>query len=449
MKEKDIAFDYPTFRKIIDNLHDEIMVFDNNYQLVYLNKASYRHYGLGPEHFIGKHFSALDEVYWGNSTLPRVYKEKKTVAQRQITNLGADIVTISVPVFDENNDLEYVAMNVNDLYTLNELHNAEKTSIDISYPLSAQDEYIYTSDVMNEIMETIKRLSSAKSPCLILGETGTGKTQLAKYLHSISSRKEGPFVSINCACMNPNLIESELFGYKSGAFSGANKEGKKGLVEVANGGTLFLDEISEIPFDLQGKFLQLLQEQEFIPLGSEKNVKVDIRIIAATNRSLEQLVATKSFRQDLYFRLNVFEITIPPLRERKEDIKELLYYFLNQHNKTYNQGHVFSEETIKVLTNYSWPGNIRELSHLVEKLVLLTPEKEITPQDLPKDIFQLKSVEPITKTANKSMDELLEELEKQLVMNSYNKYKNSVKVAKDLKISQPRAYRLIKKYLNK
>ncbi|MGE1061214.1 sigma 54-interacting transcriptional regulator [Megasphaera paucivorans] len=447
MTKNTTDWDLKTFKNLIDNLHDEIMIFDNNYKLVYLNKASLRHYGLPPEHFIGQNFSVLDNTFWGNSTLPIVYREKKTITRRQITNLGADIITISVPIMDKDKNIQYVVMNVNDLYTINELNDSEKKSIDVTYPKTSKGDYIYSSKVMEKIMSMVGQLAAYDMPCLIMGETGTGKSLLAKYMHNISLRKDKPFVSLNCACINPNLIESELFGYKSGSFTGADKQGKKGLLEIADGGTLFMDEVSEIPMELQSKFLQVLQDQEFIPVGGHKPVTVNVKIIAATNCNLQKLVATKNFRQDLYYRLNAFEIVLPPLRERPDDIKALSYFFLNKYNKKFKRNQLITEETLSVLMNYSWPGNIRELDHIIQKMVVLsTDSHELLPQDLPKNLFKFFSTEQIVKE-DTSLDDLLADYESRIIHDAYNKYQTSTHVAKALKISQPKAYRLIKKYI--
>ncbi|MGN0136662.1 sigma 54-interacting transcriptional regulator [Anaerotignum sp.] len=439
---------------IVDHLHDEIMIYDNDYNLLYVNKAALRHYGISQEEMIGKKFSQLDETYWGNSTLPEVYQKKTMVAKRQITNLGLDIITISVPVFGENGEIKYVAQNVNDIYNYTQQGKAEEKFLNIMEEPSKKDaNYIFAAQSMERIMETLHRIKNVKSPCLILGETGTGKSQLAKYIHSISDRKDKPFVAVNCACMNPNLIESELFGYKKGAFSGANAAGKKGIVEVANGGTLFLDEISEIPYDLQGKLLQFMQDQEFMPLGSEKKQKVDVKIIAATNRDLKQMVEAKSFREDLYYRLNIFEVTVPPLRERPEDIKVLIAHYLEEYNKIYFRNHVFSEEAMQVLLRYKWPGNVRELSHIVEKTVVLTNGKEIQVTDLPKSVFdysqdsvQISYQEEEPGYAGRTLREAVEEVERKMVRDAFEAHGTSVKVAEVLGVSQPTAYRLIKKY---
>ncbi|SHI37804.1 PAS domain S-box-containing protein [Dethiosulfatibacter aminovorans DSM 17477] len=435
------------FRRVIDNLHDEIMIYDDNYRLVYVNNATKKHYGIDPEDLIGKKFSDLDETYWGNSTLPEVYNKKKIVAKRQITNQGIDIVTISTPIFDKNNDIKYVGQNVNEINTLNEF--SKNDCIDCEWFDSDEDtEYIYKSKEMEKTMSNINKIKNLKSTCLLIGETGTGKSHLAKYMHISSKYKNKPFVSINCACMNPNLIESELFGYEKGAFTGANARGKEGLVEAADNGILFLDEISEIPLEFQAKLLHFLQYQEFIPVGGSVKKEVNVKIIAATNRSLSSMVEQKAFREDLYYRLNTFEIKLLPLRERREDLKLYIDYFLDKFNNSYFRKCKISPEALNVLFNYSWPGNVREVEHIIEKAVVLSKDKEIKINDLPKRIFEYN-----THTFNsmiekeKSFDELMDSVESKIINEYYKQYKTSIKVAEVLGISQSKAYRLIKKHV--
>lgn len=433
--------------EIIENIHDEIMIYDHAYQLVFVNKAAERHYGKTAEELIGTPFSQLDETYWGNSTLPEVYEKKKIVVKRQITNLGLDIITIAVPIFDENGNIKYVAQNVNDIYNYNKIGKAEEEFVEITNGNStSEDQFLYASRNMQSVMELIEKIKNVKNPCLLLGETGTGKTYLAKYMHQRSKRQNKPFVAVNCACMNPNLIESELFGYKKGAFSGANTSGKKGIVEIADGGTLFLDEISEIPYDLQGKLLEFIQDQEFIALGSEKKQKVDVKIIAATNRNLAEMVKKKIFREDLYYRLNIFEVSIPPLRERQDDIEILVQYYLKKYNKQYFRNHSLSKEALDILKKYKWPGNVRELSHVMEKIVVLTNGKEIYAEHLPKMIFDMNENEDTPSFTGKTLRDALEEVESKMVQDAYKASKSSVKVAQILGVSQPTAYRLIQKY---
>ena len=420
--------EYETFIKIIDNLHDEIMVFDNNYNLVYLNKASYRHYGISPYQLIGSKFKDLNNVYWNSSTLPVVYKTKKVTTQMQRTLLGTDIITISVPILDNDGEIEYVVMNVNDMNSKDEFFYENLTAKykENEYDNNLNQEsikIIYNSKKMHDIMDLANKISKIKSPCLILGETGTGKSMIAKYIHMNSNRKDRPFVSINCASINRNLIESELFGYTKGSFSGANREGKKGFIEIANGGTLFLDEISEIPYDLQSKLLHVIQEEEYIPVGGEKSIKVDLKIIAATNSNLEKMMSNNKFRKDLYYRLNVFEINIPSLRERFEDITKLTYYYLNFYNNKYKRNHTISNKALNIITNYSWPGNIRELSNVIERCIVTVTDIEIQPYHLPKELYELNNSKKCINLNNKSLDTIIDSVKKEIILETYKKYK--------------------------
>ena len=437
--------DHRDMRDIMDHLSDEIMVFDAHYRMVYVNEACRRHYGLPPEALIGKTFDELDGTFWGNSTLPEVYATKKRVAHRQITNQGCDIITISVPLLDENGDIRYVIQNVNDLQEVNRVSEAEKRPVQITAE-KGRTPYPGVNRKMNQLLLTLQTIRDTDVSCLFLGETGTGKSFLAQYLHDISRRQQRPFVTVNCACMPRELMESELFGYVKGAFSGAVGT-KPGLVEAADGGTLFLDEISELPYEMQAKLLYFLQEKEFLPVGGTRKKTVDVRILAATNRDLRQMVANGTFREDLYFRLNTVELTVPPLRERREDIRGLAQSRLRSFDETYGRHHTLTEEALRLMERYVWPGNLRELSHCVEKAVVLTPDGDILPRDLPKSLFDISETPPPESAPGQPLDEALEALERRLITEAYAKYKTSVRVAKELGISQPRAYRLYRKYL--
>ncbi|MDP4161262.1 MAG: sigma 54-interacting transcriptional regulator, partial [Bacillota bacterium] len=298
---------------------------------------------------------------------------------------------------------------------------------------------------------------------LITGQSGTGKNVLAKEIHKLSKRKVGPFISINCAAIPEQLLESELFGYRRGAFTGAEKSGKVGLVELANNGTLFLDEIGEIPISIQAKLLQLIQEHTFIPVGGNEQQHVNIRIIAATNRDLPKFIEEGKFREDLYYRLNVIEIEIPALKERNDDIVPLLYYFLNIYDARYNLSHDFTQESLDILNNYDWPGNIRELEHLIERLVITVQDTYILPRHLPQKVFKddvqqmikeealpmaepekqvLSSVSTIPSPQKKSF----KETEINMILQLYKKLKSSYKVAEELGVSQSKVTRVVRKY---
>lgn len=447
MAKKQLTFD--KFIKLIDNHHDEINIWDNNYKLLYINNACERHYGLKKEEMIGRnYFEFIDAQYWSPTLLPYVYKEKKPLMASQQTHLGTTITSIVIPYFNEDDEIQYVLSSVrdevDDIYYLNvnDVERKECEERDISL-----NSILYKSDSMENIMNLAYTLANVDSPVVILGESGVGKTLLAKVMHSSSSRKDKPFININCGAIPKELIESELFGYKEGAFTGASKQGKDGLFSAADGGTLLLDEITELPLLLQSKLLQVVQDNEFIPIGSNEMKKVDVKIIAATNKNLKKLVDVGSFREDLYYRLSVFEIDIPPLRERKDDIEMLALYYLNKYNKKYKKPHHLSSAALEVIKNYSWRGNVRELSHIIERLVVINKEYVIKPQHLPNHFYEIRGIATFSNSNGKSFDDAVDEFKRKIVTDAYDKYGSTRKIAKELNISQSKASRLVRKYI--
>ena len=276
------------------------------------------------------------------------------------------------------------------------------------------------SPAMLQLQGMLKKVAPAKASVLLLGESGTGKTLVARIIHEMSDRADGPFVKINCAALPENLLESELFGHAKGAFTGAVEE-KPGRFEEADGGTIFLDEIAEMPIGLQAKLLRFLQDKEFERLGSPITRKVDVRIIAATNQNLPALVEDKEFRQDLYYRLNVFPLHLPPLRQRYEDIPLLINHFLAKNSEEYNRPLEIDRKALKVLLDYPWPGNVRELENIMERLAILVEQDAIRIDDLPGFVLspqvELKEEEPAEPQAGSKLEDmerskLLEALER-------------------------------------
>ncbi|PBG32507.1 AAA family ATPase [Clostridioides difficile] len=448
--------------------------------MIYCNKAFEENYGLKKEDILGKNVSFLeDSGYSTKSPIPIVLKTKTKFSLEQDTQTGKKLIITATPIFDENGNLEFTVENCRDITELNNIKNKledtkkqvkkYKSEVETLYrtALRIEDTVIMDGIVMRPIINTVNHVSKTDVSVLLLGESGTGKSSLARYIHHNSNRSNGPFITINCATISPQLLESELFGYTSGAFTGASTKGKVGLVELANGGTLFLDEIGDIPQNLQAKFLQLIQDRTFTPVGSLKNKKVDIRIISATNVDLVSKVKEKKFREDLYYRLNVIEIKLPPLRERRDNLVEIIKYYFNRYSSDFNLNKTISKEAMDAIANYRFPGNIRELQNIIQKILLTCTDNHITIDDLPNiltknihitnngnktHISQINKViisdSKSTNYKNKNFDTLIKEYEKNIILDAYEKFGSSYKVAKHLEISQSKANRLIRKYTN-
>ena len=296
----------------------------------------------------------------------------------------------STPIFDDDGEVVLVETNVRDLTeicSLREMVARDKNELKQRRSLEFIKDRKVDMVVCDE--NTIRTLlladsvTKVDSTVVLCGESGVGKEVFAKYIRDNSNRKDEPYVRVNCGAIPENLIESELFGYEKGAFTGANKNGKIGLFEMADHGTIFLDEIGELPLNMQVKLLRVLQEQEIERIGGTKPIKIDVRVIAATNRKLEKMIEEKTFREDLYYRLMVFPINIPPLRERKKDIEPLVNSFLKELNARYKENKHFAESCITILENYQWPGNVRELKNIVERAFIISNSDEITTESIP------------------------------------------------------------------
>ncbi len=294
----------------------------------------------------------------------------------KVMKLGADDF-LEKPV-DLVSLLEKIRMIEESVIIEEEAAGVEKELDQADLPLKV----IAESKAMKEVLSLVKRIAPTQWTVLIRGETGTGKELIARLIHLLSPRKDAPFIEVNCAAIPENLFESELFGHEKGAFTGADST-RRGKFELADKGTLFLDEVGELPLNLQAKLLRALQEQRVNRIGSEKDIGVDVRVLAATNRDLKKMVESGDFREDLFYRLNVLDIKIPPLKERKEDIVALADFFLER----YGTGSVkFHPEAMTTLVKYSFPGNIRELEHMIQRLITLTRSKLIMPKDLPREV---------------------------------------------------------------
>ncbi|MFC0417956.1 sigma-54 interaction domain-containing protein [Cytobacillus solani] len=430
-----------TLRRILDHSSDEIFVIDKDQRIIFVNSVCEKHYGLKPSEVVGKcNIELLEKGYWKPSIVPLVFEQKKPVSIKQTTYIGAELITTAVPILNEDNEIELVVTTSQEIQTFKNIKKSRESnpaSINSSTPIT-------NCSKMKDLLKVCEKIAKVDSTILIQGESGTGKGVLAHYIHEISKRKHKTFLKINCAALPGDLLESELFGYAEGAFTGASKYGKKGLLELADQGTLFLDEIGEMPLSLQAKLLQVIQEKQFIPIGKNEIKKVDVRIIAATNRDLVDMVSKNQFREDLFYRLNIIDLHLPPLRERREDIIPLTYNFLYKFNKKYEMNKIISQECLDMFYSYSWPGNIRQLENVMERLVV-TSDSIIQISDLPELIT--RNIRPQAQyTLPSKLDDALEHVKKTLVVQSYKKYKSSRKVAKDLNISQTKAVKLINQY---
>ncbi|EJQ35161.1 MULTISPECIES: sigma-54 interaction domain-containing protein [Bacillus] len=436
-------------KDVFEYAFDEIFVTDEQGIVVRVNSTCERHYQLAAEELVGKHVKELqkDGIFYPSATL-EVIERKRPIELVQTTKSGEYLHVRTRPVFDDEGNLRRVisySRDLTELYQLRqkveEMDNQLKT-----YKKELRETYeheglIFKSLAMQKIVDTIKKVSVVDSTVLVLGETGVGKSRLVRHLHEVSHRKNESFYEINCAALPTNLIESELFGYSGGSFTGANREGKKGLLESAHKGTLFLDEIGEMPLEIQAKLLQVLQEKTFRPIGGRELKKVDVRIVAATNRDLSMMVKQGTFRKDLYYRLNVIPIAIPPLRERTEDILPLIYHYLQQFNKKYGRDVKLAPSTLQMFVGYPWEGNNREIENVIERIVI-TVDDVVTVEDLP-----LSMQEAAVEQSGQSLYKMLEEVERNIILKAYKTYGSSYKVAEFLQISQSAATRKIKKFI--
>lgn len=444
---------------IFNSSYDEIFVTDGNGYTLRVNKAGERYYGVKAEEIVGKHVNELEKQgFFSPCVTTQVLKGRKRVTSVQTTKSGQTIIVTANPVFDEKGEIIRVVTNSRDITELSNLRQRleETEKLMDNYRLELvrlrkeslkAKEVIGISPTMRHILELAEKAAGVDSTVLLEGESGVGKGVIASRIHNLSKRSEKPFVTINCGAIPENLIESELFGYEGGAFTGAKKEGKKGLIELADNGTLFLDEISELPLNLQVKLLHVIQERRLLRVGGSEYLEVDVRIIAATNRNLQQLTKERKFREDLYYRLNVVPMVVPPLRHRKEDIPLLVNYFLEAFLAKYELHKKISPEAGDLLLAYDWPGNVRELENLVERLVVTVDDSEILPLHLPDYILHANSsFEKVLVVDLCSIKNATEEVERQLIGKALAKFGNTYLMAEALEVDQSTIVRKMQRY---
>lgn len=444
------------------NSYDAIYIVDQNGITLRTNNAIERLTGIPKEYYIGKDLRYLEKRGIVEKSVSfEVMKQKKPVSVIQENALGKVLLITGSPVFNQQGEVIRVVTNLRDISELNHLRQ-ELSQLRKFH--AGEEPMIVVSKSMERVVELTRRVANTGTTVLLLGESGVGKEVIARMIHRNSGRYEkGSFIKVNCGAIPQELLESELFGYESGAFTGANKDGKPGMFELAHEGTLFLDEIAELPLHLQVKLLRVLQDQEFRRVGGVKPIKVNVRILAATNRNLQKMVEQGSFREDLYYRLYVVPIEIPPLRKRQEDIVPLTQFYLDKFNRKYQTDKKLSAETLQILQRYEWPGNIRELANLIERLTVITPANWIEPEHLssltgvsvstdegatgPKEALQVGVQQGLQSAVEQQgLQSAVEQYERKLLESAYDKLGSSYEVAKALKISQSTAIRKAYKY---
>lgn len=425
---------------IFDNIYNGIYLVDSQGKTLWVNKAFEEMSGFSLSELEGKTLYDLVNVYkyFSGSASILVLENKKPATVTYRTSKGKNFLVKGKPIFDDKGELKYVVNTIWDLTVINYTDVVDKDTLR-EFKLQESD-IITTSSSMNSVIDMAMKVAPTDANILITGESGVGKSLLAGLIHKMSDRKNHKFLRINCASIPETLLESELFGYESGAFTGANVRGKMGLIEAAEGGSIFLDEISELPLSVQAKVLTLIQDKEFVKVGGTKSIKSNVRIIAATNKNLYTLVNEGRFREDLYYRLNVIPINIPPLRERLDDIPILCEYFLKKFNEKYSTYKYISDSVIEYFKAYNWRGNVRELENTIERLVVTTQSNNITLSDL-NQLFD----EDFSGN-NMNFDDQIALLEKNILLKAKKKFGTTRQIAKHLNISQTKVVRLLKKY---
>lgn len=443
------------FEEIANHLYDGIYISDGDGNTLFVNNAYTRITGIPPERVLGRNVVDIIEegLIYKNAVTLEVIKQKKTVNSigESLVNKKKMLITGS-PIFDKEGNVKKVVINNRAMTDLDEIKSQlEKTQTKLKIfqeeNLAKDHElsHLRKSQIDNSslvgacpALQNIKMLISQVAPTdasvLITGPTGTGKEILANEVVKHSRRHDKPFIKINCSAIPENLLESELFGYEKGTFTGANKEGRVGLFEIANGGTLLLDEIGDMSMDLQCKLLRVLQEKEVKRIGAHNPVSVDVRIISATNKDIKQEIKRGKFREDLYYRINVLPINLPPLCERGDDIDLFKDYFLDRYNKKYAKDLQLSNKTVRVLKRYSWPGNIREFENVIERLVIIANDS-LTAHGLVEAMLHTEEDVPGTEDG-KSYKELVHDFERQLLSKALEKYRTTTNAARHLKLDQ-------------
>ncbi|MCI2106075.1 MAG: sigma 54-interacting transcriptional regulator [Intestinimonas sp.] len=440
---------------ILESSFDGIYLTDGDANTIWCNRSYEVISGLNRDEVIGHNMRDLvkDGIISKSGTLLTLAK-RDAITLDQKFKTGRQTVITSTPIYGDNDQIIMVVTNVRDMSEVNSLKSELARNQKMAERYQAEVELIRRQLMNNtglvavdrrmlDILRVAQRVAQMDTVVLLLGETGVGKERIANYIHNSSPRQSRSFIKINCGAIAENLAESELFGYERGAFTGAKKEGKPGLFEVADKGTIFLDEVGDLPLPIQTKLLRVLQEQELVRVGGSEPIKVDVRILAATNRDLQQLVHTGKFRADLYYRLSVFPITIPPLRERKMDIPNLAGSMLAALNKKYDKAKSLTQAAQDTLQDYDWPGNVRELKNVMERAFIMSEGDLISPEGL--SVFNTR-VQPENTDQGFDLKAHMEQMEYSYIKKAFETHSTVRSAARSLGMDPATYLRKKKKY---
>ncbi|MFZ7946688.1 sigma-54 interaction domain-containing protein [Neobacillus sp. 19] len=435
-------------KEIITHSFDEIFITDGEGNVLEVSPSCYELYGVDPDQLIGGNVIDLEKKGFLNpSVTALVLRSSQPLTIVQETKAGKKILVSAYPIF-KNGSLVRTLSFSRDITEFEKLKERNEQVADTLAIYKREIENIkrlesllYENSKMTEINSLVSKVANLDVTVLIEGKSGVGKSRIAQLLHNQSVRAKEPFIEVNCGAIPETLFESELFGYDEGAFTGAKRGGKKGYFELAASGTIFLDEIGEMPLNLQVKLLTVLQNRKITRIGGSRVIDINCRIVCASNQSLRKLVDEKKFREDLYYRIDVVKLVIPPLRDRKNEIPTLIHEFVEVFNKKYNITKQFSPEMIDWLCHKDWPGNVRELQNFIEKTLVTSNE----------DIIQFTPSQQKLQVTNgeSSLTSYMESIEKEFIKRMYKKYPTSIALAKALQISQSSANRKIQKYIKK
>lgn len=440
-------------------LADDMMLSDANGTILQVSETYEKNFGFAHGSIVGKSAFDLeaDGTFSPCITAEIIRTKKKITTTQTINHTHTNVMTVGIPLFDGAGNLKYaVCFNTVSMEQINAIHRNFQQMQDSLTQYSQEiaelrtrntaTSLVWKSRSMQRLWTLMQNTANTRANILITGETGVGKSAVAKTIHAMSDRADKPFIEVNCAVLHENLIESELFGYEKGAFTGASSTGKIGKIELANGGTLFLDEIGELPPHIQSKLLQLIQEKTIERVSGIRRIELDIRLIVATNRNLEEEVQRGLFRSDLFYRLNVIRVHIPPLRQRPEDILPMAHQFLERFCKEYGKQLALSPRFVAFLEQYPWPGNVRQLENLMERLVITAQNPILDITALPLE-YNSGGSAPDLPSQEGTLAERMDAFEGQIIRDSYRRCGTTVAVAKELGISQATAVRKIAKYV--